>query len=71
MPLFKCSKCGCVENTACGDYWVNAGRGKPVICSECSPLIGKWHGRFPKEPADEAHGWRADPQQPQFVKRFT
>ena len=21
MPLFICSKCGCVENTATSDYW--------------------------------------------------
>lgn len=32
MPLFKCHKCGTVENTALGDFWTN--QDKP-ICSEC------------------------------------
>ena len=45
MPLFKCSKCGCIENTALGKYW---GTDKP-ICSECS--TGKWHGEFKKQDA--------------------
>ena len=43
MPCFICSKCGCIENTAAGDYWTR--REKP-LCSECS--YGKWHGLFPK-----------------------
>lgn len=52
MGLFKCAKCGCVENTALGFYWLrndskmiesldwsNVGeeyKGKP-LCSECAP----------------------------------
>lgn len=68
MPLFACTKCRAVENTACGDYWMNAGRGKPVLCSECSPLIGKWHGRFPKESADNGN-WEPEPQKPHFLQR--
>jgi len=49
MPLFKCEKCGCVENTALGLYWTRhwvdnfdysevgeeyKGR---ALCSECAP----------------------------------
>ena len=47
MPLFKCSKCGCVENTACYNYWMRVHKKEP-LCSECDPEIGKWHGHFPK-----------------------
>lgn len=60
MPLFRCSKCNAIENTACCRYWticMDAHRAKvdPVLlCSECDPEIGKWHGRFPKQDADEA-----------------
>lgn len=43
MPLFKCSKCGAVENTALGSFWTN--QNEP-LCSECE--TGKWHGRFSK-----------------------
>lgn len=53
MPLFKCSKCGCVDNTALGNYWgLYACDGKPPLCSECD--TGVWHGRFPKKPHDPA-----------------
>ncbi len=52
MPCFVCSKCGCIENTACCHYWSkdmgNPKRDNPPLCSECDPLISKWHGRFPK-----------------------
>lgn len=47
MPLFACSQCHAVENTALGEYWHSKAKGKPVLCSECS--TGKWHGEFPKE----------------------
>ncbi len=50
MPLFKCSKCGAMENTALGHFWMPHHHGEPVLCSECHE--GKWHGRFPKEDAD-------------------
>jgi hypothetical protein len=36
MPLFVCSKCGYIENTAltaCG--WTNYSENKPMICSKC------------------------------------
>lgn len=50
MPIFKCEKCGCAENTALGWYWSrelladeadwsDVGeqyRGK-ALCSECAP----------------------------------
>lgn len=49
MPLFNCSKCNCVENTACGDYWMRKDDDEPVLCSECS--TGTWHGEFPKASA--------------------
>jgi hypothetical protein len=51
-PLFACSKCGTVENTATSMYWVR-GDG-PALCSACDPKLGKWHGLFPRENADEA-----------------
>lgn len=50
MPLFRCDKCGCVENTACGHYWSEKYEEKPVLCSECSD--GVWHGKFPKRSAE-------------------
>lgn len=49
MPCFVCEKCGCIENTACGDYWCNYALGQPVLCSLCSPIIGKWHGHFKRK----------------------
>lgn len=52
MGLFKCAKCGCVENTALGFFWLRNDpkmiesldwsetgeeyKGKP-LCSECAP----------------------------------
>lgn len=47
MPLFNCSRCGVIENTALGAYWYERMKGEPVLCSECS--TGTWHGRFPKQ----------------------
>lgn len=47
MPLFKCDKCGVVENTALSPKcWINHIKNEPVLCSKCS--TGKWHGRFAK-----------------------
>ena len=66
MPLFKCSKCGCVENTALSSYWwqkrafdmklaksVAAPPSKPPRWKPlCSECgTGKWHGEFAKKPA--------------------
>lgn len=49
MPIFKCAKCGCAENTAFGLYWTRhmpenydwsevgeEYKGK-ALCSECAP----------------------------------
>ena len=48
MPLFECSECGCVENTALGEYWYRHQIEKlPPLCSECE--TGKWHGQFEKQ----------------------
>lgn len=49
MPLFSCTQCQCVDNTAATNYW-QAGKGA-ALCSECDPEIGQWHGRFPKKSA--------------------
>ena len=58
MSLFACEKCGCAENTAVCNYWTrnldNPGPKKPALCSECDPVIGKWHGIFVKQGAQEA-----------------
>jgi hypothetical protein len=50
MSLFKCEKCGCIENTALCRYWFRE-KGSPALCSECDPKIGKWHGLFKKRKA--------------------
>lgn len=49
MPIFKCTKCGCIENTALSGYWYKGS--KPELCSECDPRTGRWHGAFEKRPA--------------------
>lgn len=49
MPAFKCSKCGCVDNTALCGYW-NRGKSLP-LCSACDPNINKWHGAFDRKHA--------------------
>lgn len=67
MPLFMCRSCGCVENTALGEYWSATdpkiwpdGDALVPRCSECGPTkyrdgtateYGKWHGQFEKRPA--------------------
>lgn len=49
MPLFKCTGCGCIENTAVGGFW---GRPKDEVkCSECD--TGKWHGLFEKKTPEQ------------------
>lgn len=54
MPLYECSKCHAVENTAMANYWWKVQHEKqPALCSECDPDIGKWHGEFPKLIVDE------------------
>jgi hypothetical protein len=53
MSLFLCTECGCIENTACCNYWVRKDKAKP-ICSACDPDIGRWHGRFERRVPDPA-----------------
>lgn len=49
MPLFECSKCHVVDNTALGNFWWDVmHEKKPALCAECDPEIGSWHGQFPK-----------------------
>lgn len=50
MPLFKCSECGCIDNTACGgDRWITDK--ETAKCSEC--FTGKWGAPFPKQTPEE------------------
>jgi len=51
MSCFRCTKCGCVENTALS-YAFEHFKDKQYLCSECDPQIGRWHGRFEKKSAD-------------------
>jgi hypothetical protein len=54
MPLFVCEKCGCVENTALSMCsWGEMCERKPMLCSECCPKQGKWHGKFEKSKPKE------------------
>ena len=57
MPLFKCPKCGVIENTALGEYQFEEhakDHSKPIteICSQCA--TGKWHGKFPRQTPKQA-----------------
>jgi len=55
MPLFECSKCGCVENTASCKYWRRFLKEtkpySPPLCSGCDSQIGQWHGKWPQSSA--------------------
>lgn len=57
MSLFRCEKCGCVENTSLSNYrtrMFDVPEGQPMppaLCSECDPGIAKWHGQWPKRSA--------------------
>ena len=53
MPLFECSKCRAVDNTALANFWTAFFEGAPLLCSECDPEINRWHGRFPKVTVEE------------------
>ena len=57
MPLFNCSRCGCLENSALtSKSWSNPP--DKMLCSECD--TGKWHGKFKKETPEEA-GYEPEP----------
>jgi hypothetical protein len=49
MALFRCSKCGCNDDTALCHYWSARFREMPPVCSACDPKIAKWHGEFPRK----------------------
>lgn len=52
MSLFRCTKCKCIENTACSNFWVAVYFKKKLpLCSECDPEIGLWHNLFEKKSA--------------------
>jgi hypothetical protein len=53
MPLFACSKCETVDNTALGDFWHRQAQKLPPLCSACGRQ-GEWHGQFPQRKADAA-----------------
>lgn len=48
MPLFECTQCHVVDNTAVGNFWWRLHDKKPMLCCECDPDINKWHGHFPR-----------------------
>lgn len=57
MSIFRCSKCGCVENTATSNYWTQRYpmeiggkelKDAVILCSQCDPEINQWHGDFPR-----------------------
>lgn len=63
MPLFVCSECHAIENTAIGHYWSRHNHERDPekwpaepLCSGCMPewmremrhIEGDWHGQFPK-----------------------
>ncbi len=54
MPIFVCSRCRCLDNTATADgYWMSRSErfGSDPLCQECE--TGEWHGRFEKRQYDE------------------
>lgn len=72
MPLFRCEKCGCVENTATGWWWSRNMKGTPekwnrALCDEHGPKFvngefseeenGVWHNKFDKQSATD---WYVD-----------
>lgn len=56
MPLFECSQCHTVDNTATANYWARVHMDqKPALCSACDPDLGTWHDRFPRTTLEEYH----------------
>jgi hypothetical protein len=59
MPLFTCTKCGCVENTALCNFWIAQRDGEQPTCSGCDPkkgatsLVVGWHGQFPQRKPED------------------
>jgi hypothetical protein len=48
MATFRCSSCGCDDDSALCNYWSDRVRDIPPVCSACDPKIGRWHGQFPR-----------------------
>jgi hypothetical protein len=48
MATFRCTKCGCDDDTALCNYWSARVRDALPVCSACDSKIGKWHGQFPR-----------------------
>ena len=53
MPLYECTVCHSIDNTALTNFWDARLHDQPLLCSACDPEIGQWHGKFPRETADE------------------
>lgn len=68
MPLFQCSECYVIENTALGDFWSRQAGLTPglPICSQCA--TGKWHGRFARE-VPMICDWEPDPLGEGLIRR--
>jgi hypothetical protein len=70
MPLFACTICNAIENTAISGYWeqqLDAHHAKDTFkpkCSECH--TGAWHNQFPKRFAQQ-EGYVPDPKMPGFI----
>lgn len=70
MPLFACTSCDAIDNTAISGYWgqqldaMDAGAEFKPKCSECH--TGKWHGEFPKRFAKE-QGYVPDKKMVGFI----
>jgi hypothetical protein len=48
MATFRCSSCGCDDDSALCNYWSDRVRDIAPVCSACDPKIGRWHGQFPR-----------------------
>lgn len=53
MSIFRCSKCGYVDNTALTNHYKVLVNGADPLCSECDPDLAKWHGRFKRMTPEE------------------
>jgi len=51
MSLYRCTACGCVDNTGLTNYWQREREQLPRLCSACDPTIREWHGEFPQHSA--------------------
>jgi hypothetical protein len=54
MPVFLCSQCKMMENTAVSNYWTRK-EGSPALCTACDPEVKKWHGIFDPKPLPPDH----------------